>query len=228
VDINDFSEFILLFFEGDVGQKLVTGTSQNISDIFKDITRHKLWDFMNYYSIEAILEEFGGGDGEVTQLLRDYKMELAGFKAATKIVDYINFTKPGGDVADTDSSLTPNIARYDSTFCQKLSMKLDTRVEEKGLFYLDDLWKSVAAHFMLPSLPVLLESIREGCVEVTWLVPPSHTMQIQWNIDGALEFLQRNGIFRISINDDAVYDNTSSLENKVSTKECKLVCLNTH
>ena len=214
IDINDFSEFVMLFFEGDVGQT-VAGTSQSISDIFRDITKHKLWDYMNYYSIEAILEEFGGEDGEINQLLRDYKMELAGFKAATKIADYLNFTKPGGKVSDTDSSLTPNMARYDSTFCQKLSMKLDARVEEKGLLYLDDLWKSVAAHFLLPPLPVLLESICEGCVEVTWLVPPSHAMQIQWNIDGALEFLQRSGIFKVSINDDAVYDNTSSLKNMV-------------
>ena len=219
IDMNDFSEFILTFFEGDVGQKLVSGSSLTVGDIFKSITKHKLWDYINYYYIEEILEEFGENDGELSQWLRDYKLELAGFKAATKIADFINCCKPSGEIADADQSLRHNMARYDPTYCRRLSIKLNANVAEKGLHYIDDLWKSVADHFLLPSLPVLLESICEGCVEVTWLVPASHAMQIQWNLDGASEFLQHYGIVRLAIDAEVIYDNIESLNNMVRWKK---------
>ncbi len=217
IDMNDFSEFILTFFGGDVGQKLVSGPSQSVGDIFKSITKHKLWDYMNYYYIEEILEEFGGDDRELTEWVRDYKTDLGGFKAVTKIADFMDCFKAGGgsivDTGSADKSL--NVARYDPTYYSTLSVKLETCVKEKGLFYVDDLWKSITDHFLLPPLPVLLDSICEGCVEVTWVTPSALTMQIQWNMDGASEFLDKNEILRVAIDNQVIYDNMESLNGMV-------------
>ena len=70
----------------------------------------------HYYCtpIEEIAKEFGGDDLELRGWIDDYKSELAGFKATTKIVDYIKVCNDEEEIADSDQSLQKDIARYDS------------------------------------------------------------------------------------------------------------------
>ena len=202
VDMEDFRLYILnLFPPGDIIPDTVS-----VADIFEAVSRHQLWDYMNYTPIEEIAKEFGGNDLELRGWIDDYKSELAGFKATTKIVDYIKLCSDEKEIADSDQSLREDIARYDRRYCRKLTVKLKSRVTEKSLDYIDQFWRSIADHFLLPSLSALLDSIQEGCVEVTWLVPTLSALQIQANIQDSTQFLEKLEVIRVIMEGEILYD----------------------
>ena len=202
IDMKDFRLYILnLFPPGDIIPDTVS-----VADIFEAVSRHQLWDYSHCTPIEGIAKEFGGDDLELRRWIDDYKSELAGFKATTKIVDYIKVCNDEEEVADSDQSLRKDIARYDRRYCRKLTVKLKSRVTEKSLDYIDQFWRSIADHFLLPSLSALLDSIREGCVEVTWLVPTLSALQIQANIQDSTQFLEKLEVIRVIMESEILYD----------------------
>ena len=87
-----------------------------------------------------------------------------------------------------------------------VTVKLKSRVTEKSLDYIDQFWRSIADHFLLPSLSALLDSIREGCVEVTWLVPTLSALQIQANIQDSTQFLEKLQVIRVIMEGEILYD----------------------
>ena len=190
-----------LFPPGDI-----IADSLTVTDIFEAISRHRLWDYSYCTPLEKIVDEFGGDDLELRGWIKDYKAKLAGFKATTKIVDYIKMCSDEEEIADAEQSLREDMARYDRQYCRKLAMKLKSRVTEKCLDYIDQFWQSIADHFFLPSLPVLLDSIQEGCVEVTWLVPTLSAIQIQANILDSAAFLEESEVMRVILDDEILYD----------------------
>ena len=205
VDMEDFRLYILnLFPPGDIIVDTVS-----VADIFAAVSRHQLWDYLNYAPIEEIAKEFGGNDLELRGWIDDYKSELAGFKATTKIVDYIKLCSDEKEIADSDQSLREDIARYDRRYCRQLTVKLKSRVTEKSLDYIDQFWRSIADHFLLPSLSALLDSIQEGCVEVTWLVPTLSALQIQANIQDSTQFLAKLEVIRVIMEGEILYDEES-------------------
>ena len=107
---------------------------------------------------------------------------------------------------------------YDPAYLRRLSLKLNTRVTEKSLEYIDELWVSLAEYFLLPSLSVLLDKIQRGCIEVSWLIPPHFAFQIIGNLQENSSFLQSKGIVKVLLEGDCVYDGAQD-------EECKQVIL---
>ena len=136
----------------------------------------------------------------------DYKAELAGFKATTKIVDFIKACSDEEEIADSDQSIRHNMARYDKRYCRKLTIKLRARVTEKSLRYSDEFWRSNADHSFLPCLSVLLDDIQRGCIEVTWCVPTLLALQIRANIQDSTDFLRQLAIMRVVMDGEILYD----------------------
>ncbi len=201
INMKDLRLYIVnLFSPGDIITDAVS-----IADVFEVISRHRLWDSFHYAPLEEIIKEFWGGDPELHASMDEYKSELAGFKATTKIVDFIK-TCSDEDIADPDQSIRDNMARYDKRYCCKLTIKLKARVTEKSLDYIDELWRSIADHFILPRLSVLLDSIKEGCVEVTWCIPTPLAFQIQTNIQDSTEFWKTFEVIRVTLNSTILYD----------------------
>ena len=201
LSITEFRLYMFsLFPPGDI-----IADSATVTDIFGLLSRHRLWDYSYCTPIEEIANEFGGDDLELKGWINDYKSELAGFKATTRIVEYIKICSDE-EIADAEQSLHQDMARYDRRYCRKLTFKLKSRVTEKSLDYIDKFWQSIADHFLLPSLPVLLDSIQEGCVEVTWLVPTLSALQIQTNIQDSAAFLEKCEVIRVIIDGEILYD----------------------
>ena len=157
--------------------------AKSVADVCEAMSHHQLWDFHSFTPVEEIVKKFGENDPQLTGWIRDYKSELAGFKAVTRIANYIEACSDDEDIADAEQSIMQNIARYDKRYHRKLSIKLKARITEKSLDYIDQFWRSIADYFLLPSLPVLLDTIKEGCVEVTWLVPTVPALQIEANME---------------------------------------------
>ena len=186
------------------GDFIPSASSVNVAEVFESISRNRLWNHLHYSPIAAIIEEFLGDDQELEAVVKSYRAELAGFLATTKIIDYIKKCNSDDDeIADPDECL--HMARYDKCYCKTLTTKLNARVTEKSLDYIDKLWRSIAEYFCLPSLTVLLETIKEGCIEVTWLVPSLSAIQIQANIQDSKDFLRSHGIICMTLDEELLY-----------------------
>ena len=185
--------------------------SSNIVKIFEAITSNGLWSYWHYTPVEKIVAEYAPKDDEMKGWLDKYKKELSGYKATTKIADAIELYSIDEFEDDPSRRLTMT---YDPDYLQRLSLKLKTRVTEKSLDYVDDLWVSLAEYFLLPSLSVLLDKIQRGCIEVSWLIPPHYVFQIIGNLQENSSFLQSKGIVKVLLDGDCVYDGARDEEYK--------------
>ena len=203
IDMHGFRLYVsTLFPPGDFVFK-----NDTIMEIFSAITHNRLWDHFYYSPVEQICKEFGWEDLEVRGWINRYKAELAGFKATTKIIDYIKECNDEDEIADSEQSIHLYKARYDKKYCRKLTVKLKVPVTEKSLDYIDEFWRSIADLFLLPSLPVLLEKIREGSTEVTWFISAIAASQIESAILNAdsVRLFQRFEVMQIILNSRIVY-----------------------
>ncbi len=157
--------------------------------------------------------------------------QLTAFKATTKIADYIKDCTEDELMADNAGGI-----KYDKEFYQELSFKLKEsdssilKINEKCVTYIDEFWKDLSAQFHLPPLPILLDKIREGCIEVTWLVPASIACII--NAESlfkesmrANEFYQQHGVVRVMLNNEVIYKYIPKHYNEegfVDTGDCGL------
>lgn len=177
--MNDFRLYIsTLFSPGDFISKC-----DSISEIFSAISHNLLWDYFFYHPVEQICKDFGNRNSELKRLINNYKSDLAGFKATTKIIEYIRECKDENEIADPKKSISQYKARYDPQYCRRLAVKLNVPITIKSLIYIDQFWKSVSDLFLLPSLPVLLESIHEGCTELTLLISVKLASKLELVID---------------------------------------------
>ena len=148
--------------------------SSDINEIFESINRHRLWDYWNYYPLENIVLVFAVDDPEITLLMETYRQDLESYKVTTKIIDYI--AAVNAKPSEEEEHEQP--ARYNRSYYQTLSLKLNTRVTNCSLKYIDDLWNKFANLYNLPSRVVLLDHIHRGCVLVVWLIPTHLAPQI--------------------------------------------------
>ena len=198
IDMRRFRCYIIQMF-GDI---INIDDASSMYDIMAAVSRHQLWDYSCYTPIANIAEEFGGDDGELREWISSYKSELSGFKATTKIVDYIKVCNEEQEFADSTQSIKEDMTRFNY---RTLTIKLKSRVLEKSLDYIDQLWMSIADHFLLPSLTALLDRIQEGCVEVTWLVPLQIALQIKDGIQNSAEFLKQLGMVKVVVDNTILY-----------------------
>ena len=197
IDRKEFLMYIInMFHPGDFIPK-----TAGIVEIFEMISRNRLWDYMNYFPLEAIILKFGGDDAELNVWMKEYKENLTGFLATTKIVEYFDACKDDKKIAKTDD----RIARYDEDYCAKLTMKLKVLVTEESLDYIDKLWRSIAGNYLLPSLSYLIEKIYIGSLVVVLLIPTKSAMQILKSSHTPKSFFKQDDIICIMIEDKIIY-----------------------
>lgn len=87
--------------------------------------------------------------------------------------------------------------------------------------YINELWESLAFHFVLPSHTVILDStsIHDDNILVTWLVPTSDTLELVKNTHADADFFQKHSIVWATVNDDCLYNSKGK---PVSTPPTKL------
>ena len=204
VDVSSFRLHIFTVFGN------VSICRDNVASIMEDLTRYRILKYDCCVHIEQIAKEFVDNDADLKRQIHKYKAELAGFKATTKIVEYIKVCKKEEELTDSDQSLEKNSNHYTEKYCRKLSVKLNSRVNKMSLDYIDELWKSIADACMIPHLPVLLESIKAGCVKVTWFVPTESALQIE-EIITSTKIVKMFDVIRLIMNDKILYDKVRSI-----------------
>lgn len=210
VDVREFLLFVVTRFPpGDC-----IPHSGDLAEIFEAITRNRLWDFLNYQPLENIVQHFGGNDEKMKEWVKEYKADLAGFKACTKILNYLSVVESDSsfDESDSDSDQPnlPKVARYDVRYYRKLSLKLKVKVTDQSLSYIDDIWTSVSEYLLLPPLSVLLDHICKGSITMVWLIPTGLVPQSLKRIRQGSDFFRQNSIESVTLDDQCVYNEEAS------------------
>lgn len=215
IDIKDLHSFLKILFPP--GKCIPSSVVLN--DMFDAVTENKLWDFWHYSPVQDIITEFGGNDEDLSTWISDYGEALSGYQVVTKIKAYIAATKSKLPLSDDLSQ--PLLAKYDQEYFNKLMMKVDVKVTEKTLQYVDDLWKALANRFLLPSRTALLDSITEGCATITWLIPANTVTKFVERAHSNPNFFQKCKIVWAKVNGDYIYQERHLIQRE---DEPVLVC----
>lgn len=208
--VDNIEEFRLhvttLFPPGNVMQE-----ADSITKICTAISRNQLWDYNSLSSVENIVTTFAENDTVLRQWIEDYESNFIGFKASTKIADFIKICS-GDDFAEYPyDSIESDMARYNRCYCRKLRLKLKTHeVTKRSLLYVDCLWKSISKQLPIEPLSVLLEKIWTGCVEVTWYIPTLSALQIQAGCLPNNEFFREQKITWMICDKETLYEEEMS------------------
>ena len=204
IDVQEFRLFVIARFPpGDFIPQ-----SSDLGELFEAITRNGLWDFLNYKPLEDIVQQFGADDEQLKDWVKEYKAHLVGFKACTKLVDYLAVVESDSsfDESDSDQPTQPKLARQDPQYFRKLSLKLKVKVTDQSLSYVDDIWRSVSEYLLLPPLSAILNHICKGSITVVWLIPIGLVPQLLKRIRQAGDFFEQQNFESVTVDDQCVYD----------------------
>ena len=143
------------------------------------------WDFLNYTLLEHIVTEFGNNNTKAA--MAKYVSELAAFRKATKLSDFITHWPCRGKVP-------PDMSR--------LVIKMEKDWSNRTLEDVEQFQTTLTQKLLLPSFAVLLRDAEKGCISFTWLIPSSvmkllskdiHNIKLGWFEEHYIEKLAIDG-----------------------------------
>ena len=201
VKVSDVHQFLVASFQGDSD----IPEASDLTKLFNVITVAKLWRYDHYVPLQELAEQFLPDDEQVKKHIADYRNRLAGFCTTTKIVNFINLSELEESEDDPQQPFTPE--KYKKYYRKlKIKLKLDKKITELTLSYVNTLWESLAEEFDLPSLTAVIDKIIDGSLVIAWLILPHIADKIQASISKALRFYQQHSIVEIHIDDKLLYD----------------------
>ena len=196
VKVKKVRRFILEFCDGNCS----IPKEDDLDTIFDHIKEARLWRYDHCGLLEELAEEFLPEDDPTRAQVTEYKSQLTGFYATTRIIDFVKLNELEDREEIPDRLFSPK--KYNSHY-QKLTLelRLDRDVSELTLEYVDKLWKALAKEFHLPPLTAVMDKIVEGSLTITWLILPHITEKIRAIYFKSVEFFQQHNIIGIKLYD---------------------------
>ena len=181
-----------------------------LTEMFKAITHHGLWDYFHYSPLVPITKKFCAGDPEVEDWVQVYKQDLKAYQIVAKVKDYI-----GTDLNIADP---PPVEKAKDDPRYNRSVEWKTKYIDHSLQYLADVWELFSYHYLGPDYPptALLNHVRRGCLSVTWLVPSQLIPRLIKRVKLDTDFFQQHSILKVMVEDECVYEKTSEKITAVS------------
>ena len=199
VGVKKVHQFLLNFFEGDCDIPEVS----DMTKLFNSITTAKLWHYDHYGPLEELAESFLPDDDSARAQITEYKTQLCGFQATTRIIDFAELS----ELEDSEEDDKPFSPKKYNRYYRKISFKLNLKkdISELMLDYIDQLWKMLMKEFRLPPLTAIIDKIIEGSLTVTWLVLPHVVKKIRSIFYKSVGFFQHHNIISIELYDGPCY-----------------------
>ncbi len=229
-DMSSFHSFVIHMFDAEDLPR-----AETVQDMFDVLTKKRCWDYLTVYNLESIVEEFSEQyEDQNKKMIKQYKEELAGFKAAIKIIEYMAGSKAEEECEEDEEyvCLLSEKEKYDDKYRKKLSLKLHegkrggAKITFSSLQYVEKLWDSLCDEFEMPSLPKLLDSITYGSIIITWIVRRINAQKILSQIFYHVEFLKQEMVIEICLENVCIYNENSGTSTvEVSQNYSTLTCL---
>jgi len=205
---NQFRLFLgnLYSCEGKMNGKQFVGKllkhSGNVSDMFETLTVEGAWDFLNYYLLESIIEEYG--DDRTKELMEQYKRDLTGYMFVTKIKDHLDAVS----LEHPTHRMLP-IPQEELFSLLKAKVK-GVNITNHSLKYVSDLWESLRNQFSLPKHILVLYRIGEGCLEMSWCVPVKLAAYIIRKAKESEQYFEEQQFLQVSVDGVHIYNKSEA------------------
>ena len=188
----------------------------SLTEIFKAITYHGLWDCLHYSPLVRIVQTFGANDTEMESWVRHYEKDLKAYTVVTELEVYIEL-----DLENAVPSPAER-AKYDRRYYCPMEWK--TKFIDHSLHYLTDVWKMFSCRYLIPDSPptALLDRVRKGCFSITWLIPSALIPSLIERMKIATDFFQQHHILRVTVGEECVYKEAIEEHTSVSSFQAPL------
>ena len=185
INVKEFRIFLITMYsspnsrDGSSTITTVIQSAESLDEMFVAFSEYGLWDYLNYYLLEEIIEEFARYDIELNDMMKQYQQDLTGHILAQKIAIYLEATKylismsedETWDDETWDDVSVLSLPPTKHKLYRKLSAICNVNVTDHTIKYVVDLWRSLAIQFVLPQLPMILHSIAEGHINLSDIEP---------------------------------------------------------
>ena len=198
VEVKKVRRFMLGFFCGECS----IPKDDDMDTVFDAITEARLWRYDHYGPLEELAVKFLPEDDPARVQVTEYKSQLTGFQATTRIIDFIKLNELEDREEIPDRLFSPK--RYNSHY-QKLTVELELErdvLSELTLLFVDELWRALMKEFHLPPLTAVMDKIVEGSLRITWLILPHIVDKIRATYFKSVEFFQQHNIISIDLYTD--------------------------
>ena len=217
ISVEDVQTFLITMYSSTGsrdGSDMVISVLQSATSlvrIFHALGIHKLWDYINYYLLQSIIEEFAGDDDELNSLMVQYQRDLTGYILVLNIQTYLKATQYEHFTVTDENE-----------YFKKLSAKVNANVTDHSLTYVNELWQSLTQQFALPRPAMILHSIAEGCIGITWLIPANLVYYVTTMVQKTSSRFAKQGILQVILDEQCIYTKPPLQESYVSTLQTKV------
>jgi len=176
--------------------------SATVSEILETLTVEGEWDFMNYYLLESIIEQYG--DDRTKEMMKQYKQDLNEYTFVTKIKDYLDAVS----LEHPTHRILP-IPQQELFSLLKAKVK-GVNITHHSLKYIRDLWESLPNQLSLPKHILVLYRIGEGCLEMTWCIPSELAAYIIRKAKESEQYFEEQQFLRVSVDGVHIYNKSEA------------------
>ena len=231
-NVDEVQTFLIVMFsspgsrDGSDMVTTVVESTKSLEEIFRALSKYKLWDYLNYFLLQSIIEEFANDDNELNDMMEQYQQDLTGYVLALRIQEYLDATHPIVATSDSENSgdeIVPTVPpQQKRKLFKKLSVKIDANVTDHSLSYVASLWQSLAKQFVLPQPAMILHDIAEGCIGITWLIPTNLVNHVTRMAGETANMFAEEHILRVTLEEQCIYPmETEPLLPESETTDCK-------
>ena len=193
---------------GDQFLRKLLKSSASVSEMIEALTVEGEWDFMNYYVLESIIEEYG--DNRTKEMMEQYERDLNAYTFVTIIKDHL-------DAVSLEHPTHKVLPIPPEELFSLLKVKVKgVNITDHSLKYVSDLWESLRNQFSLPKHTFVLYRIGEGCLEMTWRIPSELARYIVQKAKESEHYFKEQEFLQMSVDGVLVYtESKDSVEVKV-------------
>ncbi len=201
--------------------KHIENEIEDLEGFFSIAQKYDELNMWHYDSLEKTLKGMFKHDKKISLIFNEYEDTLTKVLTTIKIIEFIRNK-------EMEDSLTVGKAKehfkiHESPYCIQLGMKININIEEQSLEYVQKLWKSLQRRFYLEEATVLLEDIRDACIQIVWRVPKRVCSTIMNKVQSSIDFFVAHHIRIIWIDKQIIYHEDIHHSNNVN-----LVSIGTH
>ena len=225
IKIKDIQMFLITMYsspnskDGSTTVTTVVESAKSLNDIFLALSKYRLWDYINYYLLQNIIEQFASDDDELNGMMEQYQKDLTGYVLILRIQKYLDATHhpiASGDSDNSGDEVIPLQQKRD--LFKKFTAKCEVNVTNHSLNYVIDLWQSLAKQFALPRPAMILHDIAEGCIGITWLIPANLVDHITKMARETTNMFAEENVLRVTLEEQCIYPVETKPEAELETE----------
>ena len=210
--------------DGAIPKKLIMEmeAASSSHDFFAIITRHGMWNCINYHLLESIVPR----DNQLQKKLEQHKGRVVEFARKTPVLDYIDLCSM--KASEKTANVLP-FDRYapDPAMFAPFQLKLKLSAENRSLTVILSLQKHVMKQFSFLPPTLLLGTVSRGSIAITLHFPRVEMKRVCVVANSSNEFFKEHDVEAANIDNQFQYKHTISQYDEVILTPLSLYCSNT-